>query len=47
MGGARSPDVDEWLQQFNVQIRGTGEWLMAVQYESVGDELVVPHRGGL
>jgi len=37
----------EWLQQFNVQIRGTGEWLMAVQYESVDDELVVPHRGGL
>ena len=32
----------EWLKKCNVQIRGTGEWIMAVQYESVDDELVVP-----
>ncbi|MCY3744266.1 MAG: hypothetical protein OXH00_24905 [Candidatus Poribacteria bacterium] len=34
----------EWLKKCNVQIRGTGEWLMAVQYESVDDELVTPQR---
>ena len=34
----------EWLKKCNVQIRGTGEWVMAVQYESVGDELVTPTR---
>ena len=34
----------EWLKRCNVQIRGTGEWLMAVQYESVGDDLVTPQR---
>ena len=34
----------EWLKKCNVQIRGTGEWLMTVQYESVEDELVVPPR---
>ena len=34
----------EWLKKCNVQIRGTGEWLMAVQYESIDDELVVPPR---
>ena len=34
----------EWLKQCNVQIRGTGEWLMAVQYESVDDALVTPQR---
>ncbi len=33
-----------WLKNCNVQIRGTGEWLMAVQYESIEDELVVPPR---
>ncbi len=32
----------EWLKKCNVQIRGTGEWVMTVQYESVGDELRVP-----
>ena len=37
----------EWLKKCNVQIRGTGEWLMAVQYESVGDELVTPQRDNL
>ena len=34
----------EWLKKCNVQIRGTGEWLMTVQYESIDDELVVPPR---
>lgn len=34
----------EWLKKCNVQLRGTGEWVMAVQYESVGDELVSPTR---
>ena len=33
-----------WLKKCNVQIRGTGEWLMTVQYESVDDELVVPSQ---
>ena len=33
-----------WLKTCNVQLRGTGEWLMTVQYESVGDELVTPTR---
>ena len=37
----------EWLKKCNVQIRGTGEWLMAVQYESVGDELGTPQRDNL
>lgn len=32
----------EWLKTCNVQLRGTGEWVMTVQYESVGDELRVP-----
>ena len=32
----------EWLKKCNVQIRGTGEWVMAIQYESVDSELVVP-----
>ena len=35
----------EWLKKCNVQIRGTGEWVMAVQYESVEDGLVVSQRG--
>ena len=30
----------EWLKKCNVQIRGTGEWIMSVQYESVDDELI-------
>lgn len=30
----------EWLKKCNVQIRGTGEWVMSVQYESVNDELI-------
>ena len=34
----------EWLKTCNVQIRGTGEWLMTVQYESSDDELVTPPR---
>ena len=34
----------EWLKKCNVQIRGTGEWIMTVQYESIGDELVSPTR---
>ena len=34
----------EWLKKCNVQIRGTSEWVMAVQYESVGDKLVVSPR---
>ena len=34
----------EWLKKCNVQIRGTGEWLMAVQYESQDAELVTPSR---
>jgi hypothetical protein len=34
----------EWLKKCNVQLRGTGEWIMTVQYESVGDELVSPTR---
>ena len=37
----------EWLKKCNVQIRGTGEWLMAVQYESVDAELVTPQRDSL
>jgi len=37
----------EWLKKCNVQIRGTGEWVMAVQYESVGGELVTPQRDNL
>lgn len=32
----------EWLKKCNVQIRGTGEWVMTVQYESVEDELKTP-----
>ena len=32
----------EWLKKCNVQLRGTAEWVMAVQYESVGDKLVAP-----
>ncbi len=36
----------EWLKNCNVQIRGTSEWVMAVQYESVGDELVALTRQG-
>ncbi len=32
----------EWLKKCNVHLRGTGEWVMSVQYESVGDELVTP-----
>ena len=39
------PTLIEWLKKCNVQIRGTGEWIMAVQYESVDDQLVVPQRG--
>ena len=34
----------EWLKKCNVQLRGTGEWVMSVQYESVGDTLVSPTR---
>lgn len=34
----------EWLKKCNVQLRGTGEWVMTVQYASVDDELVVPPR---
>ena len=34
----------EWLKKCNVQIRGTGEWLMTVQYESIDGELVVPSQ---
>ena len=34
----------EWLKKCNVQLRGTGEWVMAVQYESIDDALVVPSR---
>lgn len=34
----------EWLKKCNVQLRGTGEWIMTVQYESVGDQLVSPTR---
>ena len=30
----------EWLKKCNVQIRGTGEWVMSVQYESVDDQLI-------
>ena len=30
----------EWLKQCNVQLRGTGEWVMSVQYESVDDQLI-------
>ncbi len=37
----------EWLKKCNVHLRGTGEWIMAVQYESVDDELVVPPRVAL
>lgn len=32
----------EWLKKCNVQIRGTGEWIMSVQYESVDDQLITP-----
>ncbi len=32
----------EWLKKCNVQLRGTGEWVMTVQYESVGNELKTP-----
>ncbi len=38
------PALIEWLKKCNVQIRGTGEWVMAVQYESIDSELVVPTR---
>ena len=31
----------EWLKKCNVQLRGTNEWIMTVQYESVDDELIV------
>ena len=34
----------EWLKKCNVQLRGTGEWVMAVQYESVDDALVTPSQ---
>ena len=34
----------EWLKKCNVQLRGTGEWVMTVQYESIDDELVVPSQ---
>ena len=34
----------EWLKRCNVQLRGTGEWVMAVQYESVDDELIVARQ---
>ncbi len=34
----------EWLKKCNVQLRGTGEWVMSVQYESVGDTLVTPKQ---
>lgn len=34
----------EWLKKCNVQLRGTGEWVMAVQYESFGNELVSSTR---
>lgn len=34
----------EWLKKCNVHVRGTGEWVMTVQYESVGDELTTPPR---
>ena len=34
----------EWLKRCNVQIRGTGEWVMAVQYESIDSELIAPTR---
>ena len=34
----------EWLKKCNVQLRGTGEWIMSVQYESDGDEMVTPKR---
>ena len=34
----------EWLKKRNVQLRGTGEWVMSVQYESVENELVTPKR---
>ena len=30
----------EWLKKCNVQLRGTGEWVMSVQYESVDDQLI-------
>lgn len=30
----------EWLKKCDVQLRGTGEWIMTVQYESVDDQLV-------
>ncbi len=32
------------LKECNVQLRGTSEWLMAVQYESSGDKLVPATR---
>ncbi len=34
----------EWLKKCNVQLRGTGEWVMSVQYESVGDTMVTPKQ---
>ena len=34
----------EWLKKCNVQLRGNGEWVMSVQYESVGDTLVTPKQ---
>lgn len=34
----------EWLKKCNVHLRGTGEWVMSVQYESVGDTLVTPKQ---
>lgn len=34
----------EWLKRCNVQLRGTGEWIMSVQYESVDADLVAPTR---
>ncbi len=33
-----------WLKGCNVQLRGSGEWLMSVQYESAGDELIALPR---
>jgi len=34
----------EWVKRCNVQLRGTSEWIVAVQYESVDGELVSPTR---
>ncbi len=37
-----SQTLIEWLKKCNIQIRGTGEWVMTVQYESVQSELKTP-----